>query len=507
MADSTLVQPHIPEMKVDILGPEPIDAGLPLALTYLYPEGVKVLIEPAPSASAKDHYVVRLNGDVATEIEIAEGEASQQATVYVPAELWKDKLNVLEYGLQRATVEIETSQPLQVWFNTERPGQMDRFPDQEGHSELSITVPNEVLEEGVDPERARLGVEVSVFYPLMRAFDMIQLYCNGEVLRHIVNQDEVEQQQPIRMMIDEATFLAAGDNPQFPVRFTVLDRVGNGPDVNSPDSVTVNLFVRVKGTWFDPPIVSEDPNDSEDDPDVIDLEKLAGKPATAQVYVSRSWLKDDEIQLTCRFQLGDETERLTLAETVKNVPFMYSLPVPHACFLAAAGGSAVFSYTRVSAGVELDRSTVQRVSIKGASAGALEPPVLVGAGDEIDPLAFAEGITARVEYLEDQPGDQARINVQGTAGIGSPPLAAVAFNKNHRANFLLKAPVLAANQGNVLKLSWALLRGSATQPSRTRDVTVKRIEDNDWRLPIPTLPQSLDNQVLDLVTFTGPAQA
>lgn len=35
----TLEKPRIPGMSQPVLGPENADAGLPLALTYLYPEG------------------------------------------------------------------------------------------------------------------------------------------------------------------------------------------------------------------------------------------------------------------------------------------------------------------------------------------------------------------------------------------------------------------------------------------------------------------------------------
>jgi hypothetical protein len=504
----TLEKPRIAGMSQPVPGPENADAGLPLALTYLYPEGVKVFIEPATTAQDNDVYAVRLNGERVAEKPIATGEASQRVIVYVAADKWKSPLNVLDYGIERDGVELEASAPLTVIYHDKRPGNVDRFPEEEGHSELVFDVAPDALDEGVDAERARTGVSISVTYPIMRAFDTIVLYCNGKTFSHVVSEEAADQQRPIQMTIDEATFRTAGDSAHFEVRYTVFDRVGNSPDVNSPNSASQYLYVNLNGTWYDPPILSEDPDDPDDDASSVELEKLAGEPAIAQIYVSRSWLRDDEIRLTGRFYAKDGAllEHLTLTEKVKNAPFSYSIPVPYAAFAAAAKGHAVFSYQRVSQGVELDRSYVLKTSITGEPAATLLPPALVGSGYLIDPLDLPNGVTARVEYLEDQPGDKARLLVQGITGPGSPVFVPSAFNKNHRANFLIESSVLAASHGKTIQLSWELLRGAAPQPSAHRDVVFKRIEDRDRRLPTPDIPQA-SNGILDLGDFTGGAQA
>ncbi|MFJ2318633.1 hypothetical protein [Pseudomonas sp. NPDC087817] len=101
MDAKTLVKPRIPGMTQPVLGPENADAGLPLALTYLYPQGVKVFIEPASTAQDGDVYVVRLNGERVTSAIIAAGEATLRVIVYVALGKWKTPLNVLEYALER----------------------------------------------------------------------------------------------------------------------------------------------------------------------------------------------------------------------------------------------------------------------------------------------------------------------------------------------------------------------------------------------------------------------
>lgn len=504
----TLEKPRIAGMSQPVPGPENADAGLPLALTYLYPEGVKVFIEPATTAQDNDVYAVRLNGERVAEKPIATGEATQRVIVYVAADKWKSPLNVLDYGIERDGVELEASAPLTVIYHDKRPGNVDRFPEEEGHSELVFEVAPDALDEGVDAERARTGVSISVTYPIMRAFDTIVVYCNGKTFSHVVSEEAADQQRPIQMTIDEATFRAAGDSAHFEVRYTVFDRVGNSPDVNSPNSASQYLYVNLNGTWYDPPILSEDPDDPDDDASSVELEKLAGEPAIAQIYVSRSWLRDDEIRLTGRFYAKDGAllEHLTLTEKVKNAPFMYSIPVPNKYFAVAAGGTAVFYFTRMSGGISLDRSEAITVSIVGAATSDLPPPTLVGSGYELDPLGFSEGVYARVEFKDAREGDMARLVLDGVPGLGSPLFQPVRFNNNQRANFLIKPQVLAANHGKTLKLSWELIQAGGTRMSAVRDVIVRRIEPADTRLPSPNIPQSLGN-TLDLGAFTGPGQA
>ena len=510
MAVPTLVQPHIPGMKQPVFTTQPVDAGLPLALTHLYPEGVKVFIVPPAGMVADDRLVLRLDGALVATKPIAIGEEDQRAVLYVQAKLWKDGPNTLDYGLERGGVEIETSHPLQVWFHRNRPGLVDRFPEEEGHSELQLSVKQVVLDEGVNPERAREGVAATLFYPLMRAFDNVQLDCNGVILTRLVTQADVDSGEPLVILIDEATFIKAGDAADFSLKFTVWDCVGNGPDTNNPYSVALSLYVNLLGIWNDSPIVSEDPADDEDDPDTIDLKKLAGRSATAQVYVSGTgnWMKGDDIRLDCRFQdaTGD-VQSLTLIKTVTIKPFMYAFSIPNESLVAASGGKATFRYTRVSDGVPLDRSETLTVRIIGAATSELLPPTLVGTGYKIHPLDFSNGVTARVEFLDAQDGDQARLVVNGAPGLGSPVFKAVNFNNNHRANFVLKPEVLAANHGGTMTLGWELLRAGGSQPSGEREVTVHRIEDADWRLPTPGLPQALGDEMLDLGAFSGHAQA
>lgn len=507
MAAPTLDKPIVPGMKEPVTAPQPVDGAVQLALTQLDPQGVKVFIAPSASTAAGDKLVLRLNGVVVDTKVIGAGEESQQTTLFVPAKQWQDGVNTLEYGFERAGVENETSHPLPLWFHRMRPGGVDMFPGNEGHSELALQIAQSVRDQGVNADRARDGVKVSVSYPLMRPLDTILLNCHGVILTHVVTQTEADSGLPVVMTIDEATFIAAGDDPDFPLIYTVYDCAGNGPDTNNPDSAVQRIYVNLKGNWYDPPIVSEDPNDAEDDPDTIDLAKLAGRAATGQVYVSRSWSKDNEIHFFCIFRsAGGEEKTVRQIQTVKNTPFLYSFQIDNEDLAAIAGGTAVFYYTQVSAGVLLERSEALVVRVVGTPISELNPPTLVGVDSPLDPLAHPDGVTARVEHLGARDGDQACLKVEGAAELGSPDFSPISFNKNKRANFVIKAAVLAANQSNTMKISWDFLRSGTVQPSAHLDVTVQAIENEDWRLPRPYIRQAVNN-TLDMAAFNGAAEA
>lgn len=81
----------------------------------------------------------------------------------MPAKQWKDGVNTLEYGFERAGVEHATSHPLLLWFHSKRPGGVDFDPGNEGHSELALEIAQSIRDEGVNADRARDGVNVSVF--------------------------------------------------------------------------------------------------------------------------------------------------------------------------------------------------------------------------------------------------------------------------------------------------------------------------------------------------------
>ncbi|PZW64898.1 hypothetical protein F475_00971 [Pseudomonas sp. URMO17WK12:I6] len=504
----TLYAPRIPGWKDTVPAPINAHGGIPLALTYLYPEGVKVFVDGYLEQEVGDNIDLYLNG-VVVSVAIVESLTDKRFILYLPVKALFDGLNEIYYSIRRGSENIDSSTTLRAWFHKRRPGLKDLEGNHESHSELGINVlPPQVVDDGVDPEQARQGVICTAFYPLTRAFDKIRVRCGGESIEHEVSEDEAKSGEPVEILIDEAVFKKIGDTPKCVVTYTVWDWIGNSVDLDALWSAAIELFVSLNGTWYEPPLVSEDPNDASDDPDSIDLGKLAGQPAIAQVHAQRSWLRGDIIELTCTFTSAtDSSEVLVLKETVDRAPFIYKLPVPHAQFVRAVGGSARFKYKLLRGGKEVGRSFTTTVDVIGEALIELPLVTVVGVpGLVVDPLAYPEGLIARIEFAKAQTGDTGLQLVRPVTAEGFPMFPAKAFNANKRVNNTLTIQDLVARHGTVIRLPWELTRNGVKTRSKPTLLTVQKIVDGDPRLPTPKVPQAPDDKVLDFSKFEGDAE-
>ncbi|MFJ7109767.1 hypothetical protein ACIQU2_19560 [Pseudomonas sp. NPDC098740] len=509
MSVLTLYAPRIPGWKDVVPGAINAHGGIPLALTYLYPgQGVKVLVDAYLEQLAEDSIDLYLNG-VVVDVAIVKSTTDKLFSLYLPVKALLDGLNTLHYTVRRGSENIDSSTTLRAWFHKLRPGLKDLEGNHEWHSELAINVlPPNVLDDGVDPEQARQGVICTASYPLTRAFDKIRVRCGGETIDHVVTEDEARSGDPVQVRIEEAVFKEVGDTAKCVLTYTVWDWIGNSVDLDALWSAALELFVSLNGIWLEPPLVSEDPNDASDDPDSIDLGKLGGRPAIAQVHAQRSWQRQDVIELTCTFTSATgSTEVLILKETVVSAPFIYKLSVPHAHFVAAVGGSATFKYKLLRAGKEVGRSFTTRVDVIGEALIDLPLVTVVGVpGLVVDPLASLAGQIARVEFAQAQTGDQCQLFARPVTADGLPTFTAKAFNANKRVNNTLTIEDLVARHGTVIRLPWELTRNGIKTRSKPTLLTVQKIADGDSRLPTPKVPQAPDDKVLDLSKFEGDAE-
>ncbi|WP_330207328.1 MULTISPECIES: hypothetical protein [unclassified Pseudomonas] len=172
---------------------------------------------------------------------------------------------------------------------------------------------------------------------------------------------------------------------------------------------------------------------------------------------------------------------------------------------ANLNGTVVADYSIQRTGETLGHSHELTLRI-GAALGELPPPFLVApATDPIDVLAYPDGVTVRIEFLEALSGDQARL-VEVDPPAGTPPFPLVEFN-NKRVDTVLSPAFLAARHGKVIELRWDLNRdGGQAGESDAARVTLLKITDEDPRLPSPKIPQASDDNVLDLNSFEGNAE-
>ncbi|ANI53350.1 Ig-like domain repeat protein [Pseudomonas sp. DR 5-09] len=284
--------------------------GVPLVAYDLVTdgEGAVVLVDP-PSTGTMDPGDVMelwLEGEPAALDSETIVDPNARTTLRIPkGRLHPDRVNKLYYTIRRGSSNLGTSTPpLEILYNRIRPGLKDRLTDPGGHSELKLLLPDEI-KNGVGPDF--VSAEVCVAYPYCRAYDLITLKCNGELLepKPRVNPNQAPQppnpgdEIPIticftitRAFLDEAKRL----DKKLHFSYTVTDQLGNGPDTDAPWSPVQSVDEDLDGVLLPMPILLERKEDYPgDDASIIDLEKLAGNPLLVVVLTADN-----------RFVAGDE---------------------------------------------------------------------------------------------------------------------------------------------------------------------------------------------------------
>ncbi|QXZ12677.1 hypothetical protein KVQ82_21715 [Pseudomonas sp. AO-1] len=169
---------------------------------------------------------------------------------------------------------------------------------------------------------------------------------------------------------------------------------------------------------------------------------------------------------------------------------------------ANLNGTVVADYSIHRGSVPLGQSRELTLRI-GTALTELPPPFLVApAIDPIYVLAYPEGVTVRIEFLEALSGDRASLE-EVNPPPGWPPFPLVEFNSNKRVNTVLSPAFLAARQGKVMGLRWSLNRNdSQAGKSPILPLNVMKITDEDPRLPTPNIAgnTSTELNIQDLTT-------
>ena len=306
LADNTVLKLYPPRIPGATELPED-RLGVPLRIYDLEPMGLEVHVDPPLGLQPGDVITLNLNGQTGLAGKIIQpGEENAISTLYLPKErLQQDFTNRLTCTVTRGSQNMGTSEPpLEMLYNAIRPGNVDRDPGVDGHSELELILP-EAIKNGVGP--GFVSAQVCVSYPYCRAYDRIWLNCNGFAVYHDVTPLEAPlpgSATPVTVCfpVTRADLERAQDHAQFKFSYTVTDQVGNNPDPNSPWSATQVVDVDLAGNRLPEPILREIQNDPTDEPNTIDLEKLGSNPLLVIVLTSDH-----------RFQAGDSISATYIA--------------------------------------------------------------------------------------------------------------------------------------------------------------------------------------------------
>lgn len=266
---------------VPVLLSDSVSVLLSDCVSVLLGDSVSKLLRDNVSALLRDSASVVLEDKVVnTEYIAAPEQVNQRVTVFVEARHLVPGNHILKYRVTQFGQNPEFSADTDILVKLDRPGGQDQDGEIPGHSALKFTLPQDIIDGGVDAETAENGVPVTITpYLNMTAGDVIKLSWGGQRVEHTVTSGEVDQ--PIEITVVEEVISAAGDSDSvgLAVTFEVYDVVQN----RSEDwAAEIRIVVDTKNLRLGSPIVREAVNN------VLDLDALAGGPVKVQVWASNN---------------------------------------------------------------------------------------------------------------------------------------------------------------------------------------------------------------------------
>ncbi|UVM29002.1 hypothetical protein [Pseudomonas sp. B21-021] len=525
--DNTVLVLRPPSVNGQTTPVEGAHIGMPMVAYDLITdgEGAVLLVDPPSSGTMDPNDVMEawLEGEQAALDSKTIVDPNARTTLRIPkGRLHPDRINMLYYTVRRGSSNLgKSTPPLEILYNRIRPGLKDRLTDPGGHSELKLLLPD-AIKNGIGPDF--VSAEVCVAYPYCRAYDLISLKCNGELLepKPKVNPNQAPQppnpgdEDPIticftitRAFMDKAK----RQNNKLNFSFSPTDQVGNGPDPDAPWSPVQTVDEDLDGKRLPMAILLERMEDYPgDNAEEIDLVKLAGKPLLLVVLtIDPRFVAGYEVIATYTAKnTGQPADVVvTVNGKVEADPFGQKKP----CILEVpnnkifAGSNVIVTYElRKPNGDLVGNSRPATGTVTGATPEDLLPPFLVApAANPIDVLAYPNGVTVRIEHLQARDGDRARL-VEVNPPAGSPQFPLVAFNSNKWVNTVLSPAFLAARHGKGIELRWNLNRNNAQiGKSPILPLNVLKIENGDTRFPTPNIGNNT-SPVLDIKDLSADAR-
>ena len=355
--------------------------------------GLKFVVSPWSIMNPGDHLSV-FWGDASAPVwadSIAPGQQNQPVHgVLDPSKILPGIAEPVYYSVKRngSSVSEESEPKLRLLVKLDRPGGLhddNSVPGPglaPGHSRLGFSIPQKIIDEGVDPTDANNGVPIRIEYPGIRKNDRVVLSWGSQRTTVAVTSAQAAQGW-LDVLIDKAMIEAAGDG-QVSFSYQVIDVVDNYPDPRAQWSRVAYINVDVATLRPDAPlVVNADP-----DTRVIDLDELGEDDVLVVVNTPAAhFKKGDTVLLTWRgiTAQGGEIIVRPLEQKVNLVGLGLNFFIDNAKVKALAQGRATVSYVIKRTGIEDRASRVASASIKGILNDLLPPNVLQAPGGVLNP--------------------------------------------------------------------------------------------------------------------------
>lgn len=507
------------------------------ALDNFPQHGLQLYIPAWQQMGVGDSVKVMLDSQLVQSETITAAQVNQRVTTFINARHLEtaQQRRAVNYVVTRLGQIADPSATTQILVKLDRPGGRDQDGDNPGHSELKFSIPQDIINDGVDAEAARDGVPVTIVaYPNMAALDSIKLSWGGQFLYHEVTASDVGKS--IVMTVDEETIKRAGDSGEngLAVTYELYDVVQNRSEGWAGEE---RITVDTGNARLASPLVEQ----AEDN--VLDLDKLGENPAIVQIIVrqknsmfgaeektlfaaqvSQASLGKENLEtmatLNGDFTRGDKIivalkgTTLDGADVFYEAPEIvvdtlnriYRIPVPNIQVRRLAKTQAVFSYRVIHPdGSPESKSKGLFVNIIGEAIRLPAPIATDASRGALDP---ALKIT-RIEVPWDDSmmrGDQVTLRWLGTRPdftVYDPSIPAKTISSQDQTNknpiiFTVDGVHLRAIEGGTLVLSYLLdqdvgeeVISRESAPAATLNVGEPRNE-----LPAPLVPEVKDG-VLD----------
>ncbi|MDM3884511.1 hypothetical protein QSV36_02670 [Pseudomonas sp. BCRC 81390] len=456
--------------------------------------GLQVYVPAWPRMGRGDRVRLLLGSDEVDSTQISEGQENQRQTLFVPPVHLQTGVAELSYRVKRLGQVEEPSAVTAIYVKLERPGGQDQDGSNPGHSELKFTLPDDVVQDGVDMERARQGVEVTILpYPFMAEHDKIRLSWGGQFVYHSVTQSEANDDNPVVILVEEAVILEAGDSDEkgLAVAFEVYDLVDNRSEDWSAEQ---RVVVDTGNARLAAGIVKEAKNN------VLDLELLGDADATLQVVAfSEPFAVDDTIvaYLSGETEDGRPVNITYPPKPIDSVPGIVEITIANEDVRQLAKTQAKFSYElvkSVAARRAMDAQAFQRyeqqraegsyqsrgqfVTIQGEAVRLAAPRALDAEQGTLDPALLETTIEVPWDSSM-QASDVINLIWEGEKPDLTPYFPAIPVHDISNGEAERKEPIrftvdgkhLKAIEGGKLVLLFMLERGGQSPRRSERTVT------------------------------------
>lgn len=503
-ADNTVLVLYPPIVKGQTTAVAPVDLadiGVPLVAYDLVTDGNGAHVDVDPPRSgemlARDVMKLWLEGEGAVLDSVIIVEPDAVTPLRIPTgRLHQDLVNHLFYTIERNSQNIGTSTMLRILYNRIRPGLKDRYDSPGGHSELKLDLA-ELIRNGVGP--GFVSAQASATYPYCRAYDRITLKCNGELMYVNVTKDQAPQppnpgsEAPITIgfTITRAYLeKAKREDQQLIFSYTVTDQIGNGPDTDAPWSPPQTVAEDLDGKLLAKAIMREIEGDTTDDPEIIDLEKLANNDLTLAIPTGDPRFqvgdKIDALYTATRIGFPDIVERLS--GTVEEGDFEPKrtciLKVPNAKVIAGSSVTVTYELRRPNSDL-VGSSNPARAQVTGTHLELKPPSILQANGNTLPPMAAVSRLTIIVPPGSKLPSDLLSVfwtakpgtHVEGSITTPPRPISESGLNIE------IPPPVLAFCLGDSVTVGYVITRDGQTMPSQPLTLNVQDLPQAELIAP------------------------